>query len=1011
MNSEPIEFTDMGKYNSHTDLTSNKSTKGGFFVSTAKAFILVLLAILIAVVIGLIVHFAGSGKEVVCKCSEVPASSSIADRLTECKTLAVQGNMDICTACSKGGMTMSTTTAPPTTPTKPDVRLPRHLQPIFYEVELQPHMYNDQPKTFTFDGSVRIQIRCVEASNNVTLQINKLNITRGSLLFGREGAGSAPNIKSWEEDTTRQFLIIHLDGDLTVGATYFVQMEFAGPLKDDLAGLYLSKYDYNNETRYVATTQLQPTDARRVFPCFDEPAIKARFNITLVRKSNKKTISNMPIAQSIPRADDWVADVYYTTPKMSTYLLAFIVCDFEVITETTQNNIEYGAWATPGKTDQATYALDTGVKILTYFEEYFNISFPLPKQDMVAMPDFSAGAMENWGLIIYRETAMLYKPGVSSEGNKQRVAVVVSHELAHQWFGNLVTPSWWDDLWLNEGFASFVEYMGVDYCHPDWKMFEQFVVEDLQDVFDFDGLTTSHPVYVPVGHPDEINEIFDRVSYAKGASIIRMMRFFLGEDTFRLGLTKYLKRKEYDAAFHDDLWQALTEQAQSEGKSIDVKSIMDTWTLQMNYPTVTITREGNNLRLTQKRYLRDPSAVDPMKYTSDFGYKWEIPFTYTTSIAKHFNKSDADVKWIRKTETETAIVGEGLPPITDGDGWIIGNVQQYGFYRVNYESSNWLALIKQLNTDHKVISAINRAQIINDAWNLVTSGDLDITIALKTLEYLNKEEDYVPREAARIQIAFVERMLSKSPVYGAWKKFMLSRIQEPFSRWTMNNTGASHLDSYVRSLVVSTACDYDLPACISDAKSLFKQWMDNPSNNPINPGIKTKVYCTAIKYGGVAEWDFAFEQFKTAEVAAEKVRLLQGMACSQELWILRRYLLKAIRKEDIRKQDTLSVIIYVSTHAYARSFTWDFVREHWNTIKEDFAVSLFAFSNMIGRVTRAFNTEFELQQLEEFMKSQSDFGSGERAFTQALEKAKTNIKWINQHEKTIENWLAGLRYD
>lgn len=240
-------------------------------------------------------------------------------------------------------------------------------------------------------------------------------------------------------------------------------------------------------------------------------------------------------------SDEYVWDVYEESVPMSTYLVAFVVSKFGYeISPQYGNNVMFRIWARKDALDQIAYAKEMGPKMLKYFEDYFNVSYPLPKQDMIAIPDFSAGAMENWGLITYRETALLFKPGVSAIGSKQRIATVISHELAHQWFGNLVTPSWWTDLWLNEGFASYVEYLGVEAAQPELKLLEQFQYLDLQSVLRIDALETSHPISIPVGHPDEINEIFDRISYAKGASIIRMMDHFLSEETFRKGLTNYL---------------------------------------------------------------------------------------------------------------------------------------------------------------------------------------------------------------------------------------------------------------------------------------------------------------------------------------------------------------------------------------------------------------------------------------------------------------------------------------
>ncbi len=369
--------------------------------------------------------------------------------------------------------------------------------------------------------------------------------------------------------------------------------------------------DYLFSCRWIATTQMQPTDARRALPCFDEPAFKSVFDVEIIHRANTSALSNgIERVEKEPIGDNgrWVVTKFKRVREMSTYLLAFVVSDFHYKEATTKNGVLFRVWSRPEAVENTMYALKAGVDILNYFEEYFDFDYPLEKQDMMAVPDFAAGAMENWGLILYRETALLFDPLLNSASNQQRVAVVVSHELAHQWFGNLVTPEWWDDLWLNEGFASYVQYLGVDNIEPNWQMKLQFLVEELQPVFTEDALGTSHPVRVPVGAPSEINEIFDSISYEKGASIIRMLDNILTEDVFKEGLNYYLTERAYGNANSDDLWTVLTYADEDKGKN-DVKKIMDTWTLQMGYPYVSFTRNGKTLTAMQKHFLNNPNST------------------------------------------------------------------------------------------------------------------------------------------------------------------------------------------------------------------------------------------------------------------------------------------------------------------------------------------------------------------------------------------------------------------
>merc|ERR1719464_939165 len=731
-------------------------------------------------------------------------------------------------------------------PKKPkvrDVRLPRHLKPELYKLELLPFII---PDNFTIRGHLELTLECVAVSKNVTLHVADMTLNNDTITLTDMKNGKKIPIEKHAYDKDREFYIAHLSQQLTPGNKYKIVIDYVANLNDDLKGFYRSVYKdlTTGEEEYIAVTQFQPTDARRAFPCLDEPAIKAKFAVTLGRTKDMTSISNMPIKnEGVPMRDndEYVWDVYEESVPMPTYLVAFVVSKFGFeVSPSTDNNVMFRIWARKDALDQIAYAKEVGPKMLEYFEEYFNVTYPLPKQDMIAIPDFSAGAMENWGLITYRETALLFKPGVSALGNKQRIAIVISHELAHQWFGNLVTPSWWTDLWLNEGFASYVEYLGVEAVQPELKLLEQFVYLDLQSVFRIDALETSHPISIPVGHPDEINEIFDRISYAKGASIIRMMDKFLSTGTFQKGLTNYLNAFKFAAAEQDDLWHYLTEQAHRDKTlpvDMDVKTVMDTWTLQMGFPVIAVTRDYNSgtADVRQSRFLFSTSA--PESSSTSPAYRWWVPITFAPA-GGNFNDTFPKA-WLREDQERKRV--SGLP---DSETAVVFNVQETGYYRVNYDVRNWQMIAQQLERDHLSIHVVNRAQIIDDAINLAKSGHLDYQTALSVTGYLSKEVEYVPWVSALNGLSYINTMLKRTAAYGEFKKYML-RLVDPIYRKLgfTSRPDDTHLDILLRKKAASWACSMGSEDCQEQAKEKFNDWMgmvqpDEEKQNPVDVNTK-----------------------------------------------------------------------------------------------------------------------------------------------------------------------------
>ncbi|XP_043099183.1 aminopeptidase N [Puntigrus tetrazona] len=911
----------------------------------------------------------------------------------------------------------TTSPVPPTPKTSNEpwdkYRLPDTLSPEYYNVTLWPRLVKNTNGMYIFTGISGVMFTCVKKTDLILIHCNKLNLTlfkgHHAKLTGPSGL-TAPAIKTtWFQKET-QYLVIQLEGKLKPGKSYWLYTEFTGELADDLEGFYRSEYTEDGEKKIIAITQMQATYARQAFPCFDEPGMKAVFYITLIHDLETTALSNSQEIKTENVVIDGTAvtrTIFGPTKKMSTYLVAFVVSDFKYINSKDKKGVLVRIWARKKAIEdrQGDYALKITQPILEFFEKYYNTSYPLSKSDQIALPDFSSGAMENWGLVTYRETALLYDPRTSANGNKQRIATVVSHELAHMWFGNLVTLKWWNDLWLNEGFASYVEYLGADYAEPTWNMKDQIILYDLQRAFAVDSLTSSHPLSrkeEEVNTPSEISEMFNTISYSKGAAVLKMLSEFLTEPVFAKGLGNYLRQFAFASTVYSDLWDHLQKAVDlTPGVKLpySVHEIMNRWILQMGFPVITIdTRTGN---VSQKHFLLEPEAVVARK--SEFNYEWFVPIKWTK---KQQQPQVQDQLWLLQ---KSAI---HKPMKVSKNEWVLANLYVSGYFRVNYDLGNWERLLSQLESDHQVIPVVNRAQILDDAFNLARASIINITLALRTTKYLVRERQYIPWEAALRNLNYFFQLFDRSEVYGAMQAYLKKQVKPLFeyfgtisSNWTTVPSG--HTDQFTQIIALSLACSTGVEGCRELTKSWFKKWMQNPQNNAIHPNLRSTVYCDAIAAGGAEEWNFGWQMFQKATVAAEAVKLRSALACTKVPWLLNRYLEYTMNPEKIRKQDATSTIGYIASNIIGQPLAWDFVRANWDYFFKVYGTGSFTFSRLISDITYRFCTPFELSQLKRFQKDNAEtgFGSGTQALQQAIEKTTAKIKWLAENKESVLQWF------
>ncbi|XP_068081869.1 uncharacterized protein [Anabrus simplex] len=875
-------------------------------------------------------------------------------------------------------------------------RLPLEVLPYSYSIQLVPYLdEGDSTRQFTFDGNVSIIVQAQRSTSSITLHAADMEL-HGLPTIIEVGSGRVFRVSNVTRDLTKDFLVIHLAESLSQGRTYRVDIDYTGNLNDNLDGFYRSSYEVNGTKRWLATTQFEATSARYAFPCFDEPALKASFKISIARLPGMNAISNMPLEKTVgPDAtlNGRYWDIFQNTVNMSTYLVAFVVSDFKALQEGT-----YRVWSKPSYVEYGSLALEVSPTIIKVMENLTGIPYHLPKMDQVAVPDFAAGAMENWGLVTYRENMLL----LTTDTESRRVSIVttIAHEFAHQWFGDLVTLNWWKFTWLNEGFANFFETYVPDMLFPEWLLGRQFSSNKFS-LMESDSDSRSVPMTRDVQTPLEISGTFDTISYTKGGLILDMFKQTLGSSTFFKGLNRYLEARAYSDATADDLSAGLQQAVDEDGALPNgpaVKDFVNSWTVQAGYPVVTVTRDytTGTAVIQQAPFVLDDSFEESER-------QWYVPVSYTTSQELEFSNTKPNV-WLIPGNNTTL---QGLP---GDDQWIILNKQAAGYFRVNYDKQNWKLLEEQLNSEDVKIPLLNRLQITNDIQNLMAAGLVDVETAMGITEYLKRETDPLAWKVAFIGLEDLYNKISGSPYLPALKAFYLRLIDKFYNTVGFTQQpGESHLMTLIRPKLLHWACRLGHDGCVHAAARTVGMMRRANHEMSIDEELRDTLYCAGVRNDGESTWNWVWSLYQNSDNVKERQKLLRALGCTIDTKLISRLLHLSIEeKSGLRPEDRLNVFSAACNGQDASSCdqTLKFVAARIHYLANQFG-EYESVATVLHRIASKLKTQEQLNFLRHIiMKNKDHLSVADAITTSALDLAKRNVEWLKGKGAGIINWLA-----
>ena len=847
-------------------------------------------------------------------------------------------------------------------------RLPRTAVPSRYDIRLEPDL-----TTLTFRGQQTVALEVTETISEVVLNAIELVIDSASLENDRGETIRAT--AALDEGTERCRLAL---ASPAARGRWRLRLAFRGTLNDKLRGFYRSVYkDPSGVSRTMAATQFEATDARRAFPCWDEPSFKAVFAVTLAIDPALTAVSNTAIVSETLENGRKVVR-FADSIVMSTYLVAFVVGELEATEPATVGGTRLQIWCVPGKKRLARFGQEIGAASLAFFEDYYGLPYPGDKLDLIAIPDFAAGAMENLGAITFRETALLVDETAASHAELERVADVVAHENAHMWFGDLVTMTWWNGIWLNEAFATFMEMLAVDAWKPEWQRWTTFGVSRAA-ALSLDGLHSTRPIEFPVTSPRDADAMFDVLTYEKGASVLRMLEQYLGAVTFREGVRDYLRTHRFANADTGDLWAALGRSAQQP-----IPAVMDGWIFRPGYPVVTVSRDqGGHLVLAQQRfnYLREP--LPPA--TAEPEQPWQVP----VQLRVYAGGQPVEERVLLSEREARLRAGAGAEAI-------VVNAGGHGFYRVRYAPDLLDALLKRLET----LAPIERFNLVNDAWALAVAGLMPLTAYLDLTARFRGERDRNVWSVLTASLYALNRVVEPGD-RRRLEALVRDRAMPTFTAlgWTPR-AGEDELTRQLRGdLVRAIGVLGNDPGVQARATELYRTHVADPG--AVDPNVLPALIAVLAYAGDAARYDEFLRRFRAATTPQEEQRYLYALAGFHDPALARQTLERLINGE-VRTQDAPFVARGMLMSVDTREIAWEFVKAHWDTM--DRLYPKHGMRRLAEGVTGLATPELEADVRRFFDARKPQFGG--KVLAQYLEQLHVAVTLRRREAAALSGYLA-----